>query len=87
MPRHPLLTPEERDALTWAILQGDPHATPDDTQAIAAWAAAVRWQHLVLTAALAGHCGLRQGPDGVDVVGLTAGELLAREEGDAGGES
>jgi hypothetical protein len=75
-----LFSAAERDALTWAILRGDPQASPGDAQAITQWARQVRWQHLVLSAALAGHCGLRHGTEGVDVEGLTAQEILERME-------
>lgn len=74
-----LLSPTEREALTTAILVGNPAASAADAQAIAAWACGVRWQALCLQAALEGHCGLRHdGTGAVDLEGVTTREVLAR---------
>jgi hypothetical protein len=71
-----LLTAAERDALTLAILVGDVGASDADAAAITQWAIDVRWQARCLQAALDGRCGLRNGPEGVDLSGLTSQEIL-----------
>lgn len=72
-------TTDEIYALCRAIYAGDPDASSDAIDAITQWALAVQWHQRILTAALAGRCGLRQGADGVEMVGLTSAELLGHE--------
>jgi hypothetical protein len=71
-----LLTETERDALTLAILAGDMQATPAEAEAITQWACQRTWQAHWVMAALEGRCGLRAGPEGVDLAGITAPEIL-----------
>jgi len=71
-----LLSEQDKDALTLALVMGHPGATPDDAATLAAWASGIAWQYQCLRAILDGRCGVKVVDGGVDLVDITASDIL-----------